>query len=482
MTECLNYIDGEWVPSASGETTETRNPADRTDVVGEVQKSTEGDAERAIAAADTAQSGWGDTPGPERGAVLREAAELLAERTESLTETLVREEGKAWSEAAGEVQRAVDIFHYYAGKAADFGGEVKASSSPDTTLSTRREPVGVVAAITPWNYPIAIPAWKVAPALATGNAVVLKPASLTGAIAHDFVRCLDDAGLPDGVLNLVTGPGSEVGDALSTDERVDAVSFTGSGSVGDVVYRNAAPDQKRVQLEMGGKNPTVVTDSADVDDAVEIVSAGAFGVTGQACTACSRAIVVESQYEEFLDAVVDHVDSLEVGPGMEDPDVAPQVSRSELDGTLEYIEAGREAGATLETGGQVPDGDEHEDGFFVTPAVFGDVDPETRIAQEEIFGPVLSVIPVSDFDEAIEVANGVEQGLSASVVTDDLTEAHRFVDEVEAGVVKTNEKTTGLEYHVPFGGMKASSSETYREQGDAGLEFYTVSKTVYLNY
>jgi len=482
VMEYLNYIDGGWVPSASGETVETRNPADQTEIIGKVQESTEADAKQAIAAAAAAQADWGDTPRPERGAILRETAELLAERKEALTETLVREEGKAWSESAGEIQRAVDIFYYYANKAAELGGEVKGSSSRDATLSTRLEPVGVVAAITPWNYPIAIPAWKLAPALAAGNAAIFKPASLTGAIAHDFVKCLDDAGLPDGVLNLVTGPGSEVGRVLSSDERIDAVSFTGSGKVGDIVYQNAAPDQKRVQLEMGGKNPTVVTESADVDEAVDIVSGGAFGVTGQACTACSRAIVVESQYEAFVDALVKHVESLEVGPGMDDPDVAPQVNQSELDGTLEYIDIGKEEGATLETGGQRLDTGAYEDGFFITPGVFSDVDPEMRIAQEEIFGPVLSVIPVTDFDKAVDVANGIEQGLSASVVTENLTKAHRFINEVEAGVVKTNKKTTGLEYHVPFGGMKASSSETYREQGDAGLDFYTISKTVYLNY
>jgi len=480
--EYTNLIDGEWVPSESGETIETRNPADRSEVVGTVQESTRADADRAIAAASEAQSDWGDTPGPERGAVLREAAELLAERKDDLTETLVREEGKTRAEAGGEVQRAVDIFYYYASKAADLGGEVKASSSRDATLSTRREPVGVVSAITPWNYPIAIPAWKIAPALAAGNAVVLKPASLTGAIAHDFAKCLDDAGLPDGVLNVVTGPGSTVGDALATDERVDAVSFTGSVGVGDVVYQNAAPDQKRVQLEMGGKNPTLVTESADVQEAVDIVGSGAFGVTGQACTACSRAIVHESVYEEFVDGIVAYAEDIEIGPGLEEPDMGPHVSEEELDSTLDYVDVGQKEGATLETGGERLTGGEYDDGYFVTPAVFSDVDPEMRIAQEEIFGPVLSVIPVSDFDEGIDVTNGVEQGLSASVVTDDLRQAHRFVDEADAGVVKTNEKTTGLEYHVPFGGMKASSSETFREQGDAGLDFYTISKTVYLNY
>ncbi|WP_254274492.1 aldehyde dehydrogenase family protein [Haloarcula marina] len=477
-----NFVNGEWVPAATGTTTESYNPAATDEVVGEIPESTEADADAAISAAAGAEADWADTPGTARGALLRESAELLAQRKDELTGTLVREEGKAWSEAAGEVQRAIDIFYYYASKAADLGGEVMASSNQDTTLSTRLEPVGVVAAITPWNYPIAIPAWKVAPALAAGNTVVLKPATQTGVIANEFVRCLSDAGFPDGVVNLVTGPGSTVGNALATDDRVDAISFTGSETVGDIVYQNAASDQKRVQLEMGGKNPTLVTDSADVEEAVDIVANGAFGVTGQACTACSRAIVHEEIYEEFVETLVDRVESLEIGPGSNDPDVAPHVSEDELEGTLEYVQIGQNEGATLETGGQRLTGGVYDDGYYISPAVFSDVEPEMRIAQEEIFGPVLSVIPVSDFEEGIDVVNGVEQGLSASVVTDDLRQAHRFVDEADAGIVKTNEKTTGLEYHVPFGGMKASSSETFREQGDAGLDFYTISKTVYLNY
>ncbi|WP_284011504.1 aldehyde dehydrogenase family protein [Haloarcula pelagica] len=482
MATTLNYINGEWTESESGETHTNYNPADTTAAIGEVQSSTAADAQRAIAAADEAASEWAATPGPERGAVLRETGDLLAERKESLVETLVSEEGKTRAEAAGEVQRAIDIFHYYAGKAADIGGEIKESSARDTTLSVREEPVGVVAAITPWNYPIAIPAWKVAPALAAGNTVVLKPATVAGITGSKLVEALDDAGLPDGVLNFVTGSGSVVGGELSTDERVDAVSFTGSETVGDIVYQDAADDQKRVQLEMGGKNPTVVAEDADIDEAVEIVGAGAFGVTGQACTACSRAIVHESVYDEFVSGIVEYAESLDVGPGLTDPDMGPQVTQAELDGTLEYIDIAREEGAQLATGGSRLTGGDYDDGYFVEPTVFSDVDPEMRIAQEEVFGPVLSVIPVSGFEEALDVANGVEQGLSASIVTENLRKAHRFVDEAEAGVVKTNEKTTGLELHVPFGGMKASSSETYREQGDAGLDFYTITKTVYLNY
>ncbi len=477
-----NYIAGEWRPSETGNTTESRNPADTSEVIGEIAESNETDATAAIDAAVEAQEAWASTPGPKRGAILRRTGSLLAERKEEITETLVREEGKTWSEASGEVQRAIDIFHYYAGKAADMGGEVKQSSSRDTSLYVRKEPVGTVSVITPWNYPIAIPAWKIAPALATGNTVAFKPATTTGITAVRLVECLEDAGLPGGVLNMVTGPGSAVGNTLASDDRVDGVSFTGSATVGDIVYQNAAENQTRTLLEMGGKNPTVVCSDADLGEAVEIVASGAFGVTGQACTACSRAIVHEDVYDEFVERLTDRAASIEIGPGIDDPGMGPQNSEGELSGTLEYIETGVDEGATLETGGGRPDGDGLDDGYFVEPTVFSDVEPDMTIAQEEIFGPVVAAISVSGFDEAVEVANGVEQGLSASVVTNDLNKAHRFVSEVDAGVVKTNEKTTGLELHVPFGGMKASSSETYREQGDEGLAFYTISKTVYMNY
>jgi aldehyde dehydrogenase (NAD+) len=311
---------------------------------------------------------------------------------------------------------------------------------------------------------------------------VFKPASLAPSVSAALFECLDEAGLPDGVANYVTGSGSELGEPMTTHEAVDAVSFTGSTKVGMQVYEDATGEGKRVQTEMGGKNPTVVMPSADLDEAVDIVAAGAFGVTGQACTATSRAVVHEDVYDEFVDRIVERAESLEIGPGTEGYDVGPQVSQSELDGTLDYVEAGQEEGATLETGGERPDEERHAEGYFVEPTVFSGIDPDMRVAQEEIFGPVLSVISVANFEAAIEVANGVEYGLSASIVANDLTEANRFVDEVEAGVAKVNEKTTGLELHVPFGGFKASSSETYREQGDAALEFFTISKTAYVNY
>jgi len=473
-----NLIDGEWVESDTGDTFENRNPADTDDLIGEFQRSSRADAERAVEAAAAATDDWAATPAPERGAILREAAKAVERRYDELVETLVREEGKTRTEA-GEVGRAVDIFYYYAEKARDFGGEVKQSSSSDRNVYAVKEPLGVAALITPWNYPAAIPAWKFAPALATGNAVVFKPASLAPNVARKIVACLDEAGVPDGVVNFVTGPGGAVGDAFVTHEAVDAVSFTGSASVGNQVYEMATGDQKRVQCEMGGKNPTVVAPSADLDRAVEVVGAGAFGVTGQACTACSRAIVHEDVHDEFLDRVVDYAASLSVGPGLDDPDVGPHVSEAELERTLDYVDVGRREGAVLETGGERLDGPGYENGHFVEPTVFSGVEGDMRIAQEEIFGPVLSVIEASDVERAVAVANDVNYGLSASIVTDDHSEANRFVRDVEAGVAKVNEKTTGLELHVPFGGYKASSTNTYREQGDAAIDFYTACKTVY---
>ncbi|MFB6150852.1 MAG: aldehyde dehydrogenase family protein, partial [Haloarculaceae archaeon] len=380
-----------------------------------------------------------------------------------------------------EVQRAVDIFYYYAEKAFDDNGRSKGASGGRTAVYTTREPLGVAGLITPWNYPVAIPAWKVAPALATGNAAVLKPGSDAPGPAREIVRALDEAGIPDGVINFVPGSGSEVGGTLTDHDAVDVVSFTGSAEVGHQVYREATADTKRAQAEMGGKNPTVVTANADVEEAVEIVGAGAFGVTGQACTACSRAIVHTDVYDEFLEGIVDYAESIQVGPGTEDPDMGPQVNQAELDSTLEYVDVGESEGASLETGGRALDGSVFADGYFVSPAVFSDVSPDMRLFQEEIFGPVLAVTEVEDFDEAVTVANDSRYGLSASVVTDDLGQAHEFVGRSESGVVKVNEKTTGLELHVPFGGLKDSSTNTYREQGDAAIDFYTQTKTVYLN-
>ncbi|UPM44471.1 aldehyde dehydrogenase family protein [Halocatena salina] len=477
-----NYINGTWVDSESGETFDVLNPSDTDEVVGRYQDSTTTDAEAAIEAAVAAQDEWATTPGPERGAILKQAGRLLEERKKETTTMLVREEGKTQSEAAGEVQRAIDIFAYYAQKARDLGGVVKSPSSPKKEIYTKREPLGTVGLITPWNYPIAIPAWKLAPALVTGNTVVVKPASAAPNVTRILVECLDEAGLPAGVVNVVTGSGSDVGKPLTEHEMIDGVSFTGSTAVGITVARTATEGLKRVQCEMGGKNPTVVMPSADIDEAVETLGVGAFGTTGQSCTAASRAIVHEQVYDEFVNAMVEYANSMDIGPGRNDPDMGPHVSNSELESTLEYVEIGQDEGATLETGGQRLTDPEYANGYYVSPAVFSDVDNDMQIAQEEIFGPVLSVIKASNFEEALALANDVEYGLAASIVTQDLTEADEFVDRIEAGVAKVNEKTTGLELHVPFGGFKNSSTNTYREQGDAGLDFFTTTKTIYRNY
>ena len=476
-----NYVNGEWVVAETGDTVDVANPADTSEVVNTYQQSSAADAAEAIEAADAAADDWAATPAPDRGAILREVGSILEARKDELTEGLSREEGKPLSSAAGEVQRAIDIFYYYAEKAFDFGGTIKGASGGRTSVSTRKEPMGVAGLITPWNYPIAIPAWKIAPALATGNTVVIKPATQAPGPAHEIAKALDEAGIPDGVFNLVVGAGSEVGSTLTDHEDVDAVSFTGSSHVGHIVYDAATDDTKRAQAEMGGKNPAIITDSADVDEAVDIVGAGAFGVTGQACTATSRAIVHEDVYDEFVEGIVEYAEAIDHGPGVEDPGMGPHVSQDELDGTLEYVDVAKTEGATHETGGERLDDGEFADGYFVTPAVFSDVTPDMRIFQEEVFGPVLAVTKVSDFDEAIDVANASEYGLSASVVTDDLNEAHEFVERCESGVVKVNEKTTGLELHVPFGGVKNSSTNTFREQGDAGIDFFTQIKTVYMN-
>lgn len=477
-----NYVDGEWILSETDDTFDVQNPAEPSSITSRFQASGFGDVEAAIESAVAAQDTWADTPGPDRGDVLKRVSEILEERKESTTRALVREEGKTRSEAAGEVQRAIDIFAYYAQKCLDLGGISKSASGRNTELYTKREPLGTVALITPWNYPIAIPAWKLAPALAAGNTAVIKPASAAPEMTAVLFECFDEAELPDGVANMVTGAGSEVGTPLAEHDDVDGVSFTGSTAVGTRVAQSAADDLKRVQCEMGGKNPTVVMPSADVDEAAKILGVGAFGTTGQSCTAASRAIVHEDIYDEFVDAMIEYANDVVIGPGLDDPDMGPHVSESELESTLNYVELGQKEGATLEVGGERLSGGDLGDGYYVEPAVFSDVDNDMRIAQEEIFGPVLSVIEVTDFEEALGVANDVEYGLSASIVTQDLTEADEFVDRIESGVAKVNEKTTGLELHVPFGGYKNSSTNTYREQGDAGLDFFTSTKTVYRNY
>lgn len=477
----LNYVDDSWIESQAGETFTTYNPARPSEEIGTYPKSDRKDTAAAIEAAVKAAPEWATMPGPERGSILRKTGQILEDRKQELIELLTAEEGKTHAEAAGEVQRTIDIFYYYAEKPRDFLGTVKASSGRRTNLSTRKQPVGTVGLITPWNYPIAIPAWKIAPALATGNTLVHNPASNAPGVSIAIFEALDEAGLPGGVANVVTGPGSAVGDEIITHPDIDAISFTGSSAVGERVYKEAAADGKRVQTELGGKNPTIVTDSADLEKAASIVANGGFGVTGQACTACSRAIVLADVYDEFVESLIAEAESIEVGPG-EEYDMGPQITESERESTLKYIETAKEEGNTLEFGGDRLEGGRYGEGHFVQPTVFSGVDPNDTIAQEEIFGPVIAVIEADDFESALEIANGVEYGLSASIVTENHTEAEEFVRDIQSGVAKVNDKTTGLELHVPFGGFGRSSSETWREQGDEGLEFYTIEKTIYDNF
>jgi aldehyde dehydrogenase (NAD+) len=438
---------------------------------------------RAIEAAREAQMKWALIPPPERGRILIRAAQIMENESEELARILTREEGKTLAESRSEVARAVGVFRFYGIMGYRLKGEFTPSTEPNTYLFTVREPLGVIAIITPWNFPIAIPSWKIAPALVCGNTVVFKPASYTPLIAYRLVDSLIRAGLPPGVLNIVTGPGSNVGDELINNPKVDAISFTGSLEVGEKIKRAVCLRNARIQLELGGKNPAVVLDDADMDKAVEMVVRGAFGLTGQACTATSRAIVLESVADQFERKLVGRVKQIKVGNGLaEGVEMGPVVGEKEMNKILSYIEVGVSEGAKLILGGKRLTGPEHSKGYFIEPTIFTDVTPDMRIAQEEIFGPVLAVMHAKDFDEAIELANAIKYGLSASIFTRNLQRAFEFINRVQAGVVKINKPTTGLEPHVPFGGYKMSSFGMIKEQGETALDFYTKIKTVYLGY
>ena len=474
-----NLIDGAWV-GATGQTFETRDPAHSGEVLGVFPSATAADAQRAVAAAAEACAAWAATPAPARGAILFRAAELLDERREDLAVTLTREEGKTLPEARGEVARARDILRYFAGEGWRVGGDVLPANAPLAMLYSRREPLGVVAVITPWNFPIAIPAWKIAPALAYGNTVVFKPASATPLTALKLVECLADAGVPAGVINFVTGSGATVGDALAGDPSVRGLTFTGSHATGAGIYAKATSHFARVQLEMGGKNPTIVLADADLDLAVRLTVMGGFGLTGQSCTATSRVIVEEGIADRFAAALAEAAAALKVGDGLgDDVQMGPAVSEEQLAVDLEFVEVGKSEGAELLAGGGRA---AKAGGHFVQPTVFDRVDVHSRLAQEEIFGPVIGIVRARDLDDALAKANAVGYGLAAGVVTNDLRRALTFVDRIEAGVVKVNEPTTGLALQAPFGGFKMSSANTFKEQGPAAVDFYTRTKTVYLTY
>jgi aldehyde dehydrogenase (NAD+) len=474
-----NLINGEWRSTKNGDFFENRNPADFNDVVGLFPKATAEDTQAAIVAARTALNDWASTPAPARGAILDKANQIISARVEEMAAALTREEGKTLAEARGEVIRARDIFRYYGGEGWRYGGAVLPSSVNGELLYTRREPLGVISIITPWNFPIAIPAWKIAPALAYGNAVVFKPAQDAPLIGLMLVEALVEAGLPAGVINYLTGSGSVVGAEMVSNPDVNGVSFTGSHMVGEQIYQNAIKNLTRVQLEMGGKNALVVLRDANLSLAVDLAVKGGFALTGQACTATSRVIVEDPIADAFTTALTQAARSIKVGNGLESGvQMGPAVNRAQLETDREYMTIGQQEGARLLVGGEV----DEKSGYFASATVFDLVQPTMRIAQEEIFGPVISVIRVQNLEEAIESANAISFGLSAGVMTNDLQKAFHFANQVEAGVVKINEPTTGLALNAPFGGFKQSSANTFKEQGQAAVEFYTRTKTIYVGH
>ena len=476
-----NYINGGWAPAADGELHENANPADIRELVSIHSRGGRADALEAIEAAKGAFPGWRDTPAPERGEYLARAAALLRERADDIGRDFTREEGKTLREARGETLRAAQIFEFFAGEGRRLGGRTFPADGRDTFLYTLREPLGVVALVTPWNFPVAIPAWKLAPALIAGNTVILKPATNTPLTAVRLFECLADAGLPAGVANLVYGPGAELGDVFCESEDVRAISFTGSSEVGKALAAKAHRRLVKVQLELGGKNPLILAGDGDVERAAGFAANGAFGSTGQKCTATSRAIIPRGRVGEFVAKVAAAAGKIVVGDGLrDDVDMGPLVDAASLERVLNYIEVGKNEGATLACGGRRLDYGGLQHGFFVEPAVFVGVKPEMTIWREEIFGPVLAVIAYDDFDEAVALANDTAYGLSATLVTNDLAQAMRYVDRIEAGVVHVNSPTVGASCHVPFGGYKESSSGS-REQGREALEFFTQLKTVYLD-
>jgi acyl-CoA reductase-like NAD-dependent aldehyde dehydrogenase len=477
-----NFINGEWVPAASGDMFENRNPANTDDLIGHFAKSSGIDAERAIDAAARAFEHWRLVPAPKRAEILYRAGQLLVDRKERLAREMTREMGKVLEEARGDVQEAIDMTFFMAGEGRRQHGQTAPSELRDKFAMSIRQPIGVCGIITPWNFPMAIPSWKILPALVCGNTVVLKPATLTPLSALNFVKVLEEAGVPPGVVNLVTGGGADVGNAMLEAPAVNVVSFTGSTEVGRTVSTKAAPSFKKVHLEMGGKNIIVVMDDADLELAVDGCVWGGFGTTGQRCTAASRVAVHRAVYKAFVDRYIARVRELKVGDGL-DPSVhmGPSISRGQIETVMRYVEIGRAEGATLAGGGHALDKGAYAKGFFHEPTVFTDVHPQMRIAQEEIFGPVVSVIPFDSFDEAVAIANGVEYGLSASIYTRDINLAFRAMRDLHTGLFYVNAPTIGAEVHLPFGGTK-NTGNGHREAGEAALDVFSEWKSIYVDF
>jgi alpha-ketoglutaric semialdehyde dehydrogenase len=474
-----NYINGEWV---SGDTFENRNPANTDEVVGLFVKGKAADVDAAAAAAQAAFVGWAGLPGPARGNYLFKVADILDRKFDQVAADMTREEGKTLPEAKGEVRRSINIFRYFAGEGSRMPGFLVPSERDRVHMFALRKAVGVVGLVTPWNFPSAIPAWKLAPALICGNTVLLKPASVAPLSAWRIVEACHEAGIPKGVVNFIAGSGGTLGSALVNAKPLKAVSFTGSCDVGNWLHGEASKRRLRIQLEMGGKNPTIVLADADFNSAVENTVNASFFSTGQKCTATSRAIVEDAIYDKFVAALVERTRKLKVGNGMEPGiDIGPAVDQGQLETNMKYIEIGKKEAGTPKIGGNRLTGGAYDKGYFCEPTIFADVTESMTIAQEEIFGPVLAVMRAKDFEDAMRIANNIPFGLSASVQTTNLSRVFEFIYRMEAGLLTVNLPSAGVEYQLPFGGTKDSSFGP-KEQGPAAMEFYSDYKTVYLKY
>jgi len=476
-----NFVGGEWVDAASGETFDSTSPADG-ELIGTFPKSGAEDVDRAVAAAKTAYADWRLVPAPKRGEILFRFAQLLVEHKAELTELMTHEMGKVRAEAGGDVQEAIDMSYYMGGEGRRLFGQTTPSELRDKFNMSVRMPIGVVGVITPWNFPIAIPSWKIAPALVAGNTVVFKPASDTPALGQRFVELLDEAGVPKGVVNIVHGGGGAVGDRLVRHPDVPVITLTGSRETGVTVMRNGADGLKRIHLELGGKNAIIVLEDADLDLAVDGIIWSAFGTSGQRCTAASRVIVHERVYGALEKRLVEEAEKLTLGPGWEeDTDVGPVINGAALEKIHSYTQIGVEEGAKLLTGGEIASEGDLGKGFYYRPTLFGSVEPGMRIAQEEIFGPTLSLIRIKDEAEAVRVSNGIRYGLSSSIFTRDVNRAFRAMRDLEAGITYVNAGTIGAEVHLPFGGVKETGNG-HREAGQAALDVFTEWKSVYVDY
>lgn len=476
----LNYINGQWLTSPSKEVITNTNPSNTDDIVGLVQKSTKEDVEEGIVSAKSAQQAWRKLSGDERAKYLYKAADILESRLDDIANCMTREMGKILPEAKGETARGVAILRYYAGEGLRKVGDVIPSTDREALMFTTRVPLGVVGVITPWNFPVAIPVWKTAPALIYGNTVVIKPASETAVTCAKVIECFADAGFPTGVINMVAGQGSVIGQRLADHPDVNGITFTGSNKVGKQIGQSALARGAKYQLEMGGKNPVIVASDADIDLAVDATINGGLRSTGQKCTATSRVIIQSDIYNSFKEKLIEKVKGIKVGDGLtEDTWMGPSASENQLSTVLSYINKGIEEGATLLFGGERLTGNEYAKGYYVEPTVFDDVTSNMTIAQEEIFGPVLSLMKVDSLKEGLHLANDVEFGLSASIFTTNIQKMLAFINEMEAGLVRINAESAGVELQAPFGGMKQSSSHS-REQGQAAIEFFTSIKTVFV--